>query len=156
VIVDTAVGMAAILRGRPRVAMLGASANHQRASYFVFTYLRTRGWDIVPVNPNYDEVNGVPCAKTLADVDPVPGIVDVFLRPADLPEIVEEVIVSGAPVLWLQYGVIHDEAIRRADAAGLKVVVDHCMKIEWARLNGGLAMAGMNTGRIRSRRYDAA
>jgi predicted CoA-binding protein len=150
-IITTDMGRASLLAQSPRVAILGASSNPNRASFFVFSYLRGRGLDVVPVNPAYDQIAGVVCVPTLADVSPRPDIVDVFRRPTELPGIVEEVIAIGAPVLWLQYGVIHEGAIRRADEAGLQVVVDRCLKVEWARLCGGLAAAGMNTGRISSR-----
>lgn len=151
-IVDTAAGRARILRRHRRVAILGASPDPLRASYFVLSYLRSRGFDVVPVNPAHEEVAGIPCQPSLADLTPGPEIVDVFRRPADLPQVVEEVIAVGAPVLWLQYGVVNQEAIRRADQSGLQVVVDRCMKVEVARLDGGLAAAGMNTGRLSSRR----
>ena len=151
-IVTTAAGRASILRRYRRVAVLGASNNPLRAVYFVMSYLKQRGLDLVPINPAYDEVLGLPCLPSLKHADPPPEIVDVFRNPADLPGIVDEVIEVGAPVLWLQYGVIHEGAIRRADEAGLQVVADRCMKVEWARLNGGLAAAGMNTGYVTSRR----
>ena len=151
-IADTATARASILRRYRRVAILGASTNPLRAVYFVMSYLKQKGFDVVPVNPAYESVQGLRCYPRLADVDPPPEIVDVFRRKEDLPEIVEEVIEVGAPVLWLQYGVIHPDAIRRADEAGLEVVVDRCIKVEFARLNGGLAAAGMNTGTISSRR----
>ena len=141
------------------VAMVGASANPTRPSYFVFSYLRTRGhYDVTPINPTLAEIDGVRAYPTLAAYAAergAPEIVDVFRKPAEAPGVVREAIAIGAKAIWFQYGVINDEAIRLADEAGLAVVVDRCLKVESARLDGGLSIGGMNSGLISSRRRGA-
>ena len=139
------------------VAMIGASPNHSRPSYFVFSYLRTKGkLDVTPVNPAVSEIDGVRGYPTLAaykaDRGAPPDIVDVFRKPDDAPQVARDAIAVGAKAIWFQYGVINDEAIRLADEADLDVVVDRCIKVESARFDGGLALGGMNTGVLTARR----
>lgn len=138
------------------VAMVGASPNPTRPSYFVFSYLRTRRrFDVAPINPTIAEIDGVrayPSLTAYAQERGTPDIVDVFRRPDQLMPVVEEAIAIGAPAIWFQYGVINEAAIRRADEAGLDVVVDRCIKVESARFDGGLAIGGLNTHLITSRR----
>jgi predicted CoA-binding protein len=138
------------------VAMVGASNNPTRPSYFVFSYLRTKGrLTVTPINPALSEIDGVKAYPTLeayAKENGPPDIVDVFRRPADAPQVAREAIAAGAKAIWFQYGVINDEAIDLADRAGLDVVVDRCIKVESARFDGGLAIAGLNSGLISSRR----
>jgi uncharacterized protein len=154
-ILDTVSKRRELLDRARRIAIVGASDNPARASYFVLRYLRTHGFEVWPVNPGYTSVDGVRCYPTLAELvkeHGVPDIVDVFRRPDALPELVEEVVASGAKALWLQYGVVNQAAIKRADEAGLAVVVDRCIKAEHARFSGGLSTAGMDSGVITSRR----
>jgi uncharacterized protein len=137
------------------VFMVGASANPVRPSYFVFRYLRTHGYDMVPVNPAYPEVDGVKCYPTIAaavEERGIPDIVDVFRKPEEAPAVARDAIAAGAKAIWFQYGVINADAIKLADDAGLDVVVDSCMKVEHARFEGGLSTAGMNSGLISSQR----
>ena len=138
------------------VAMVGASANPARPSYFVFSYLRTRGrFEITPINPTIAEIDGVrayPSLAAYAAEHGAPDIVDVFRRPEEAPQVSRDAIAVGAKAIWFQYGVINDEAIRLADEAGLAVVVDRCIKVESARFDGGLALAGVNTGLVSARR----
>ena len=137
------------------VAVVGASANPLRASYFVYKYLRAHGVHAFPVNPSYAEIDGVTCYPTLAAFTAAlgpPDIVDVFRKPVETPGVVREAIAAGAKAIWFQYGVVNDEAIKLADDAGIKVVVDRCMKVEHARFHGGLSTAGMNSGVVSSRR----
>ena len=138
------------------VAMVGASRDALRPSYTVFSFVRTGGlFSIAPINPKVDEIDGIrayPSLVEYARAHGAPDIVDVFRNPASVLPVVEESIVIGAKAIWFQYGVINDEAIARADAAGLDVVVDRCLKVEIARFNGGLATAGLNSGVITSRR----
>jgi uncharacterized protein len=138
------------------VAMVGASPNTTRPSYFVFSYLRTKGkLRIAPINPAVNAIDAVtayPSLAAYAAVNGPPDIVDVFRKPADAPAVVREAIAVGAKAVWFQYGVINDEAIRLADEAGLDVVVDRCIKVESARFDGGLAIGGLNSGLISSRR----
>lgn len=139
-----------------KVAMVGVSPNPTRPSYFVFSYLRTKGrFEIAPINPNVVEIDGVkayPSLAVYAAERGAPDIVDVFRKPADAPQVAREAIAAGAKAIWFQYGVINDEAIRLADEAGLDVVVDRCMKVESARFDGGLSIGGLNSGLISSRR----
>jgi predicted CoA-binding protein len=157
-ILETPAQRRALLDRSRTVAMVGASATHTRPSYFVFSYLRTRGrLQVAPINPGIAEIDGVRAYPTLAayaaEQGP-PDIVDVFRKPDDAPQVVRDAIGAGAKAIWFQYGVINDEAIRLADAAGLDVVVDRCMKVESARFDGGLAMGGMNTGLLTARRRE--
>ena len=138
------------------VAIVGASRDALRPSYTVFSFVRTGGlFSIAPINPKVEEIDGIrayPSLVEYARAHGAPDIVDVFRNPASVLPVVEESIVIGAKAIWFQYGVINDEAIARADAAGLDVVVDRCLKVEIARFNGGLATAGLNSGVITSRR----
>jgi uncharacterized protein len=146
----------ALLERVKTVAMVGASGNHLRPSYTVFSYLRTQSpFDVSPINPGIDAIDGVKAYPSLAAYAAergAPDVVDVFRRPSELPAVVEEAIAAGVKAIWFQYGVVNEEAIRRADGAGLDVVVDRCMKVEYARFHGGLATAGLNSGVITSRR----
>jgi predicted CoA-binding protein len=142
------------------VAMVGASPTQTRPSYFVFSYLRTRGkFDVTPINPATAEIDGVrsyPSLAAYAAERGAPDIVDVFRKAADAPQVAREAIAAGAKAIWFQYGVINDEAIRLADEAGLDVVVDRCIKVESARFDGGLATGGLNSGLISARRAPLA
>ena len=155
-ILQTAAERRALLDRSKTVAMVGASANHSRPSYFVFSFLRTRGkLDVTPINPTISEIDGVrgyPTLAAYAAEHGAPDIVDVFRRPEDTPQVVREAIDAGAKAIWFQYGVINDEAIRLADEAGLDVVVDRCIKVESARFDGGLALGGVNTGLLTAKR----
>ncbi|MEO6991802.1 MAG: CoA-binding protein [Candidatus Baltobacteraceae bacterium] len=146
----------ALLRRSKTVAMVGASANLTRPSYFVFSYLRTKGrLSVAPINPALHEIDGVPAYPSLAAYAAehgAPDIVDVFRKPADAPQVAREAIATGAKAIWFQYGVVNDEAIRLADEAGLDIVVDRCLKVESARFDGGLSMGGFNSGLITARR----
>jgi predicted CoA-binding protein len=155
VILTTAGQRRELLDSARLVAVVGGSANPLRASYFVYKYLRAHGIAAYAVNPAYNEIDGVPCYPTLASFTRAqgsPDIVDVFRKPAATPEMVRDAIAAGAKAIWFQYGVINEEAIKLADDAGLRVVVDKCMKVEHARFNGGLSSAGMNSGVISARR----
>jgi predicted CoA-binding protein len=154
VILTTAAQRRDLLDSAKFVAVVGASANPLRASYFVYKYLRAHGVQAFPVNPAYAEIDGVPCYPGLAAFTAAhgpPDIVDVFRKPAETPALVREAIAAGAKAIWFQYGVINDEAIKLADEAGMRVVVDRCIKVEHARFDGGLSTAGMNSGVISSR-----
>lgn len=138
------------------IAVVGASANPLRPSYTVFSYLRTQTrYTIAPINPKITEIDGIAAYPTLeayAERHGPPDLVDVFRRPSELAAVVASAIAAGAPAIWLQYGVIDDDAIALADRHGLTVVVDRCIKVEHARFSGGLATAGLNSGIISSRR----
>lgn len=150
--VDDIEGIRRILSSYKTVAMVGLSANWHRPSNFAAKYLLDHGFRVIPVNPAYDEVLGQRCYPSLREIPEPVDVVDVFRKPEDVPPIVEDAIAIGAKVLWLQIGVIHPEAMARAEEAGLEVVADRCMKIEYARLFGGLNFMGVNTKVISSKR----
>lgn len=144
-----------ILRATRTVAVVGASPNPSRASNFVATYLlASTDYEVYFVNPNASEILGRPVHKTLADLPVVPDLVDVFRRPADLDGVLDEVLAleAGVRTVWLQFGLFDEALAVRAEAAGLEVVMDRCLKVEHARFHGGLHIAGFDTGVISSRR----
>ena len=141
-----------ILRKYRRIAMVGLSSNPFRPSHFAAIYLRSEGYQVTGVNPREKEVLGMRCYASLRDVPSPVEVVDIFREPAAVPALVDDAIAIGAKVVWMQLGVIHDEAAARARAAGLEVVMDRCMKIEHARFFGGLSTIGLNTGVISSKR----
>ncbi|GAA3076880.1 CoA-binding protein [Pseudonocardia yunnanensis] len=143
-----------ILRATRTVAVVGASPNPARASNFVATYLlASTDFDVYFVNPNASEILGRPVYKKLADLPVVPDLVDVFRRREDLPSVLDDVLaLDGVRTLWLQFGLFDEEVARRAEAAGLEVVMDRCLKVEHARFHGGLHVAGFDTGVISARR----
>ena len=143
----------AIMRSAKSVAIVGMSANPNRASYFVATYLLAETkYDVYFVNPMITEVLDRPVVGSLDALDIVPDIVDVFRRPEDLMAVADEAIAVGAKTLWLQLGLAETGVAKRTHDAGLNVVMDRCLKIEHARFNGGLHLAGFDTGVISSRR----
>lgn len=150
--VDDIEGLRRILNEYRTVAMVGLSASWHRPSNFAAKYLLDHGYRVIPVNPAYDEVLGQKCYPSLADIPEQVDVVDVFRKPEDVPPLVDQAIAIGARCLWLQIGVIHHEAAARAEAAGLEVVMDRCMKIEYARLFGGLNFVGVNTRVISAKR----
>ena len=132
------------------VAVVGLSKNELRASYFVGFYLRRHGYRVIPVNPRESEILGERSFKNLGDV-PVPiDIVNVFRAPDALPAIAKEAVAAGAKNLWCQYTVINEEGARIAEAGGLSVVMDRCLKVEHARYVGRMHWLGFNTQRITS------
>jgi len=141
-----------VLEESKTVAIVGLSANWSRPSYFAAKYLLDRGYDVIPVNPNYDEVLGQKCYPDLESIDRPVDIVDLFQRSEAVPAFIQPTIKLGAKTLWLQLGITHAEAESEARAAGIEVIVDRCMKIEYARLFGGLNWAGVNTGIISAKR----
>ncbi|HEX4013611.1 MAG TPA: CoA-binding protein [Candidatus Cybelea sp.] len=138
------------------IAMVGASSNPLRPSYTVFSYLRTQtAYEVTPINPTLAEIDGIaayPSLAAYAEVRRAPDLVDVFRRPSELVAVVQEAIAAEAAAIWFQYGVINDEAIALAETAGMRVVVDRCIKVEYARFRGGLSTSGLNSGLITSRR----
>ena len=118
------------------------------------TYLASSvcDFDLYPVNPREESINGLTCYPSLDALPVVPDMVDVFRKPADCPQVASEAVAIGASSLWLQLGIVSDEAAAIASDAGLDVVMDRCTKIEHARFAGGLHLAGFDTGVISSRR----
>jgi uncharacterized protein len=124
-----------ILRETKSVAIVGASANPDRASHDIWTYLKSRSdYDLYLVNPTITEVEGTPVYPSLGDLPVVPDLVDVFRRREYLPSVLADTIAVGAKVLWLQLGLADDQVARDGEAAGLTVVMDRCIKIDHARL----------------------
>lgn len=141
-----------ILKENHTIAVVGLSANWHRPSFFAAKYLQQHGYRVIPVNPMYTEVLGEKCYPDLKSVPEKIDVVDCFRKTEDIPPLAEQAIEIGAKVLWLQLGVIHEEAARRALDAGLDVVMDRCMKIEHGRLFGGLNWCGVNTKVISAQR----
>jgi uncharacterized protein len=134
------------------LAVVGLSADWYRPSYFAAKYMQEHGYRVIPVNPKYPEILGEKCYPSLRAVPEKVDIVDVFRKTADVPPIAEEAIAIGAKVLWQQLGVKNEAAAARARAAGLETVMDRCVKIEHARLFGGLNWVGVNTRVISAKR----
>jgi hypothetical protein len=154
-IVDDIAGLRRVLTRARTIAVVGISANWYRPSYFAAKYMQEHGYRMIPVNPNYAEVLGEACWPDLASI-PVPvDVVDCFRKPAEMPALARAAAAIGAKVLWMQLGIRSDEAARIASDAGLDVVQDRCVKIEHARLMGGLNWAGVNTGVVSARRPTA-
>lgn len=141
-----------ILSTSNSIAVVGLSANWYRPSYFAAKYLMNHGYEVFPVNPNYEEVLGRKCYPDLKSLPTRVDVVDIFQKPDRVPELVTDAIDIGARVVWMQIGIVHEEAARRAREAGLEVVMNRCMKIEYARLFGGLNFCGVNTRVISSKR----
>jgi predicted CoA-binding protein len=138
-----------------RIAVVGVSADWNRPSHFVAKYLIEHGYTMIPVNPKYPQVLGRPCYPDLATARREAGpidLVDCFRRASDLEPIARDAVAIGAGCLWMQLGVINEAAAALARAAGLQVVMDRCVKIEHARLFGGLGWAGVNTGIVSAKR----
>ncbi|MFN9505725.1 MAG: CoA-binding protein [Rubrivivax sp.] len=143
-----------ILRDYRCIAVVGLSAEWHRPSYFAAKYMQQHGYRIVPVNPRDQEVLGERCWPRLEDIPHPVDVVDVFRREADVPAIATSAVAIGARCLWQQLGIRSAEGERIALDGGLDSVMDRCMKIEHARLFGGLNWAGVNTGVISARRPD--
>jgi uncharacterized protein len=139
-----------VIHSARTIAIVGLSTNQMRASYFVGFYLRRHGYRVIPVNPRESEVLGEQSFKTLADVPGRVDVVNVFRAPDALPGIAEEAVAIGATNLWCQFTVINEEGGRIAEAGGLSVVMDRCLKVEHARYIGRMHWLGFNTQRITS------
>ena len=134
------------------IAVVGLSAQWHRPSYFAAKYLQEHGYRVIPVNPTYDTILGEKCYKRLSDIPDRVDVVDCFRKSSEIPAIADEAIAIGAKVLWMQLGVENAEARAKAEAAGLEVIENRCMKIEHGRFFGGLGWAGVNTKVISARR----
>jgi predicted CoA-binding protein len=128
---------AAILRSARTIAVVGLSARRFRPSYGVAEYMQKAGYRIIPVNPLETEILGEKCYPDLESVPGEVDIVDIFRRPEFVPQIVEAAIRKGARAIWMQEGVVHEEAARRAEAAGLAVIMDRCILKDHRRLTFG-------------------
>ncbi len=141
-----------ILKENKIIAIVGLSAQWHRPSNFAAKYMIDHGYTVIPVNPQYDEVLGQKCYKSLRDIPVHIDIVDCFRKAEDIPPLVDDAIAIGARVLWMQLGVVNETGAEKARAAGLEVVMDRCVKIEHGRLFGGLNWAGVNTKIISAKR----
>jgi len=143
-----------ILREVRTIAMVGASPDWNRPSYFAMKYLQIKGYRVIPVNPKAAgaEILGERVYASLKDIPEKIDMVDIFRASSAVPPIVDDAIAIGAKVVWMQIGVRHDEAARRAEAAGLTVIMNRCPKIEYGRLNRELSWGGVNSRIISSRR----
>ena len=141
-----------ILKESRVIAIVGLSANWHRPSNFAAKYMIDHGYTVFPVNPQYEEVLGQKCYKSLRDIPVKVDMVDCFRKAEDIPPLVDDAIAIGAKVLWMQLGVVNQAAEEKALAAGLEVVMDRCVKIEHGRLFGGLNWAGVNTKIISAKR----
>ncbi len=151
-IIDDIAGLRRILTQARSIAVVGLSAHWYRPSHFVAKYLQDHGYRVIPVNPAYPEVLGERCYPDLASIPGAIDIVDCFRKPQDILPIARAAVAKGAKVLWMQLGIRNEEAARIAQDAGLDVVMERCVKIEHARIMGGLNWAGVNTGVISARR----
>ena len=149
---DDIPGLRRILSTCRVIAVVGLSADWFRPSYFAAKYMQQHGYTVIPVNPRYPEILGQRCYGSLKDIPSKVDLVDVFRKTEDVLPIAGDAIAIGAKVLWQQIGVKNIEAVAKAEAAGLECVIDRCVKIEHARLFGGLNWAGVNTGVISARR----
>ena len=141
-----------ILKENRVIAVVGLSADWYRPSYFAAKYMQEHGYRVIPVNPKYREILGEKCHARLSEIKEHVDMVDVFRKTADVMPLAEEAIAIGARVLWQQLGVKNQAAAERACAAGLETVMDRCVKIEHARLFGGLNWVGVNTRVISAKR----
>jgi len=151
-LVDDIAGLRRILARSRTIAVVGLSANWYRPSYFAAKYLQDHGYRVIPVNPNYEQVLGERCYPSVSAIPEPVDVVDGFRKSEEMVELARDAVNKKASVLWMQLGIRNEEALRIASDAGLDVVVDRCMKIEHARILGGLNWAGVNTGVISARR----
>src|SRR5512137_1399626 len=149
---DDIASLRRILATCKTIAVVGLSADWFRPSYFAAKYMQEHGYRVIPVNPRYDSVLGERCYRSVRDIPEPVDIVDVFRRTEDVGPIADDAIAIGAKVLWQQLGVKNADAAARAEAAGLESVMDRCVKIEHARILGGLNWVGVNTRVISAKR----
>ena len=141
----------AILRAAKSVAIVGASPNPARSSFFVGTYLQqSSDYKLYFVNPNADTILGEKAYPDLQSLPEVPDIVDVFRKASDIPSVIDDVLAVGAKTVWVQLGIWNEEAAYYGESKGLTVVMDRCIKVEHARFHGGLHLLGFDTGVITS------
>lgn len=151
-LVDDIAGLRRVLAQCRTIAVVGLSAHWHRPSYFAAQYMQGKGYRVIPVNPAYPEVLGERCFPTLGAIGEPVDLVDCFRKPQDIVPIARDAVAIGAKVLWMQLGIRNEEAAQIALDAGMDVVMDRCVKIEHARILGGLNWAGVNTGVISARR----
>ena len=150
--VDDIAGLRRILTQSKVIAVVGLSPNWYRPSFFAAKYMQEHGYRAIPVNPNAESILGEKCYPSIDAIPVAVDIVDCFRRPEEMPDLARAAVAKRAKVFWMQLGLKNDEAAKIANAAGLDVVQNRCVKIEHARLMGGLHWAGVNTGVISARR----
>jgi predicted CoA-binding protein len=149
---DDIASLRRILRRSRSIAIVGLSAEWHRPSFFVGKYVLQHGYRLLPVNPRYETILGQRCYRSLEEIGEPVDIVDVFRRTEDVLPFAEQAVAIGAKCLWQQIGVVNAEADALARSHGLDSVMNRCVKIEHARLFGGLHWAGVNTGVVSARR----
>jgi len=150
--IDDIPGLRRVLKTNKVIAVVGLSADWFRPSYFAAKYMLEHGYAVIPVNPRYQEILGQRCYPSLSEIPAKVDMVDVFRKTEDVMPIAEAAIAIGARVLWQQLGVKNLDAVKLVETAGMEAVVDRCVKIEHARLFGGLNWAGVNTRVISAKR----
>lgn len=143
-----------VLKDAKSVAMVGASANWNRPSFFAMKYMQQKGFRVIPVNPGIagKEILGETVVASLDEIQELIDMVDIFRNSEAAGAVTDDAIKAGAKIVWMQLGVRNNEAAKRAEDAGLRVVMDRCPKIEFARLNGELSWHGINSHVISSKR----
>ena len=141
-----------ILSENKTIAVVGLSPKWNRPSHFAAKYMKEHGYKIIPVNPGYDKILGEKCYKNLLDIPEPVDIVDIFRRSKDVPPIVDDAIRIGAKFVWMQLTVVNEEAAQKARDAGLEVVMNRCVKIEYGRIFGGINYLGVNRRLISSKK----
>lgn len=133
--------MKEILSSTKTIASVGLSSNTEKESYWIVSYLKEQGYRIIPVNPTADEILGEKAYPDLESVPETIDVVQVFRRPEDVPPVVDSAIKVGAKVVWMQEGIVNEEAAQKAREAGLQVVMDACMRVTHRRLIGPKLMS---------------
>ena len=141
-----------ILESAETIAMVGLSGNWSRPSYFAAKYLREKGYTVIPVNPNYKEILGKKSFPSLQEIDRPVDVVNLFQRSEKVSDFLEDAMALKASAFWMQLGIVNKQAGEKAVELGMIPVMDRCMKIEYARLFGGLTWSGVNTGIISAKR----
>ena len=141
-----------ILESTETIAMVGLSGNWSRPSYFAAKYLMEKGYTVIPVNPNYKEILGKKSYPSLQEIDRPVDVVNLFQRSEKVADFLEDAVALKASAFWMQLGIVNKEAGGKALDLGMVPVMDRCMKIEYARLFGGLTWSGVNTGVISAKR----
>ena len=141
-----------ILESTETIAMVGLSGNWSRPSYFAAKYLMEKGYTVSPVNPNYKEILGKKSYPSLQEIDRPVDVVNLFQRSEKVADFLEDAMALKASAFWMQLGIVNKQAGEKAVELGMIPVMDRCMKIEYARLFGGLTWSGVNTGIISAKR----
>ena len=141
-----------ILESTETIAMVGLSGNWSRPSYFAAKYLMDKGYTVIPVNPNYKEILGKKSYTSLQEIDRPVDVVNLFQRSEKVADFLDDAMALKASAFWMQLGIVNKEAKEKALDLGMVPVMDRCMKIEYARLFGGLTWSGVNTGVISAKR----